>query len=107
MNSSSTLRVRADRLRRVRSHRRSCDARKLRKNHQFFERVRVSTGPYDEVLDFAVANGSIVQLAQAWSFSAPEQEDIARRVRAWGWTMRHVRDSGAQIRISDRVFDIK
>jgi hypothetical protein len=80
---------------------------KLRRNHQFFERVQLETGRQSETLDFAVVNGEVLQLAQAWSFSIPEQAEVARRVRAWGWTMRHMRETGGVVRLDGRQYDVK
>lgn len=62
-----------------------------------FEKVRVRSGPHTSQLDFAVANGQVVQLAQAWSFQVPDQKRLVERVRSWGWTMERLMEDGGQL----------
>jgi hypothetical protein len=80
--------------------------KRLRRDRDFFERVTLRSGQHVELLDFAVANGSVLQLAQAWSFQVPDQAEVARRVRAWGYTMRHLKDSGGRVQLEGRPLNV-
>jgi hypothetical protein len=69
-----------------------------------FENVRVRAGSHGSHLDFAVANGTVVQLAQTWSFQVPDQTRLIERVRSWGWTMERLKASGGEVTLpGDRV----
>ena len=74
----------------------------LTRGSTFFEKVRLNSEGVSERLDFVVANGKPVQLAQAWSFEIPKQEDLARRIRAWGWTISKLRERGGQLQFDGR-----
>ena len=77
--------------------RRAYRAAGLRRDEQLFERVLVHAGDHHERLDFAVANGRVVQLAQTWSFQVVDQDLLSEHVKAWGWTMQTVRAEGGVI----------
>jgi hypothetical protein len=77
--------------------------KQLHRGTDFFEHVALKSGEHEEQLDFAVVNGSVVQLAQAWSFAVPDQRELARRVRAWGWTLRHLKDVGGSVAVNGRT----
>jgi hypothetical protein len=77
------------------------DAR-LKKGTTFFEKVPLRAEGVSERLDFVVANGKPVQLAQAWSFELPKQPELARRIRAWGWTISKLRKNGGSLAIDGR-----
>lgn len=55
-----------------------------------------------ERIDFGVANGRVVQIAQTWSFQVADQDLLARNVRAWGWAVKAVQDHGGHLATSDR-----
>jgi hypothetical protein len=78
----------------------------LEKNQQLHERVVVHAGDHRERLDFAVANGRVVQLAQTWSFRVADQDALAESVRAWGWTIRAVKDQGGTITVNEREIEV-
>jgi Protein of unknown function (DUF3037) len=78
----------------------------LAKNRQLYERVVVHAGDHRERLDFAVANGRVVQLTQTWSFRVVDQDALAESVRAWGWTIRAVKDGGGTISIGERELEV-
>lgn len=78
----------------------------LEKGHGFYERVVLHAGEHRERLDFAVANGQAVQLTQTWSFRVADQDALAESVRAWGWTVRAVKDRGGTIDIPERQIDV-
>lgn len=65
------------------------------------EGVGLETDRFETVCDFAVSNGAVVQLAQAWSFQIPDQPGLAQQVKAWGWTVREVRERGGRVRTPD------
>ncbi len=83
--------------------RRSYESADLKKGMTFFEKVPLRAQGVTEKLDFVVANGKAVQLAQAWSFELPKQGDLARRIRAWGWTMSKLRSAGGVLAIDTRT----
>jgi len=81
-------------------------AQRIVRNSQLFERVHITSGKYEETLDFAVVGSSIRQLAQAWSFSLPDQNDISQRIRAWGWTLGHLLEYGGEVALRDQVIRV-
>jgi hypothetical protein len=79
----------------------------LERDRNYFERVALNAGKYTERLDFAVAASQVVQLTQAWSFQVPNEAELSQRVRAWPWTMRHLRSDGGSARLGgDRVVSV-
>lgn len=64
-----------------------------------YQRVALETKRYSgERIDFAVTNGHVLQLAQAWSFQVPDQDRLAEQVRSWGWTVSDLRKDGGIVR---------
>jgi hypothetical protein len=49
-------------------------------------------------IDFAIGNGSTVQLAQGWSFQRTELQELSTQVKAWGYALLRLRD-GEQARV--------
>ena len=87
--------------------RRAYKERELSKNGEICERVVLSTAYYQELFDFAVTNGEVLQLAHSWSFQVPDQESLARQIKSWGWTVRNTRDSGGVVTTRDsQHFDV-
>ena len=71
------------------------------------ERVMLATHHHRERFDFAVANGSAVQLAHSWSFQVVDQDSLSKRVKSWGWTVRDVQESGGSITVdSGQVLEV-
>ncbi len=56
--------------------------------------------------DFIVANGKALQLAQAWSFQIPNQDDLMEQVKAWAWTVSDLRLHGGRAETKERAFDV-
>lgn len=74
----------------------------LKFEENVFAGVRISVGELTpESIDFAVANGKPVQLAQAWSFQTPDEPALVRRFRSWSWTISKLRLSGGTIRLGE------
>jgi hypothetical protein len=69
------------------------------------EHAPVVAGPYSGTFDFAVANGSVVQLVQCWSFQLPNQTELAEQVKAWAWVVHELRGHGATVTLADREAD--
>jgi hypothetical protein len=46
--------------------------------------------------DLAVANGKLVQLVQTWSFQVQDGVKLAKDIRAWGWSLKDLRQSGGK-----------
>ena len=61
-----------------------------------YERVILSTAAHRGTFDFAVANGSLLQLAHSWSFSTPPR-DLAQQIMTWGWKVKSGQDKGGMI----------
>jgi len=85
-----------------RALRRAYMSRNLQRNETFFEKVTVHAAGLRETMDFAVANGRVVQLAQAWSFQVPDQADLTKRIRAWAWTMNKLASYGGELSLEGR-----
>jgi len=80
----------------------------IRKGEHLRERVRLETQHHHERFDFAVLNGRVLQLANTWSFQIPDQDTLAEEVRAWGWTMRELKDTGARVVLhGDREVNVR
>jgi hypothetical protein len=78
----------------------------LQKEEHFFERVLLQAGKHREKVDFAVTNGSALQLTQAWSFQVADQDVLAEYVKAWGWTIKVLQGEGGTVAAGDRTFDV-
>lgn len=57
----------------------------------------VHSGPYTATFDFAVHNGSAVQLVQCWSFQLLGQYELADQVKSWAWVARALRADGGNV----------
>jgi hypothetical protein len=71
----------------------------LERGRNLFERVVVRAAENRERIDFAVTNGRVVQLTQTWSFQVPDQEALAEQIKAWGWTVRRIREEGGSLEV--------
>ena len=73
-----------------------------------FERVELLTDHYSDRFDFAVTNGTTLQLVRAWSFQIGDLQQLSSQIKSWGWTVRATRDGGGAIRSRDgRTFDVQ
>jgi len=63
------------------------------------ERARLVSGSFHGNIDFAVHNGSAVQLVQCWSFQLPNQEALGEQVKAWAWVVRELRQQGGAVQV--------
>lgn len=66
----------------------------IRKGSHLLESTAVRVDKHVEDFDFAVANGKVLQLSQAWSFQLPNQKELSESVKAFAWTVEHLRKSG-------------
>lgn len=64
--------------------------------------VRAIVGRQQVPIDFAVANGDLVQLAHGWSFQSNEPTITVQQIKAWSWTLRDVRDGDGTVTVRDR-----
>jgi hypothetical protein len=97
----------AQRFRFQKKHRAVASTRRAYRDHEvpedaILEPAPVTAGPYDGRFDFAVSNGSVVQLVQCWSFQLPNQAELAEQVKAWAWVVRELRDRGGAMRYGER-----
>lgn len=76
----------------------------FREDPQLREHVRtrqlVAVGPETTRIDFAVEDGEVRQLSQAWAFDG-EPSRLQTNVRAWNYMMGLVRRRGAGLRVSE------
>jgi len=81
--------------------------RGLRDGQHFQQRAAV-TGPAQrhEAFDLAVYNGHVLQLVQGWSFQAALEDNLSRRVRAWAWMVRGLRDQGGFATLGVRKVEV-
>ena len=86
--------------------RRAYREQSILKGQALRERVVLSTSRHRQRLDFAVANGQVVQLAHSWSFQVPDQESLSEDIKSWGWTVRDARESGGSITTGETCFDV-
>lgn len=69
-------------------------------------------GSLHALLDFAIANGSAVQICQAWSFQRASVEQVTTDVKAWGYAVSRLRDGeearlvSAESRVSSISSDV-
>ena len=68
----------------------------------------VAGGPnsYRHGADFLVAQATARQLVQTWSFQVASQDVLSRDVKAWGWTIRELRDHGGVATTKDRKITV-
>ncbi|MEU8200381.1 DUF3037 domain-containing protein [Streptosporangium sp. NPDC049046] len=62
----------------------------------------------NSLIDIAVANGSAIQLTQAWSFQISSIDDLSTRVKAWGYAIERLRrgDEARLIDAQDSVSEV-
>lgn len=70
--------------------------------------IVTASGPksFSHQVDFVISNGLAVQLAQTWSFQVTTQGTLARDVKAWGWTMRELKEHGGRARAEARTIAV-
>jgi hypothetical protein len=61
------------------------------------ERAVIRSGPLQAQMDFVVGNGRAVQLAHTWSFEIRTYPEVAKEVKAWGYTLKALRDHGGEV----------
>lgn len=68
----------------------------------------VAAGPsrFTHSLDYIVRDEAIRQIVQMWSFQVGPQTDLARDVKAWGWTMREMREHGGSVIVGKRALTV-
>jgi hypothetical protein len=69
----------------------------IRQRTHFQEAALVQGRHHRERFDFAVMNGPVLQLAHAWSFQIPKQDELAEDIKAWAWTVRDLRRGGGKV----------
>ncbi len=88
---------------RQKRHTKQATARKVRQTYKniglvtgrhLIEHLEVSGQAHTEPFDFAVKNGEIVQLTQAWNFGVVDQRTVMENVKAWAFTVADIKESG-------------
>lgn len=72
----------------------------------FVEKPLIRSKNYSEVMDFAVRNGKAVQLAQTWNFKQRGIGTLLEGVKAWAWTVRDIRSTGATAKLEAESFSV-
>lgn len=60
-------------------------------------KVRLETSKTHAPIDVVVHNGVVKDITQCWSFQIKETDDLLNDIKAWGWTIRDLRESGGMI----------
>lgn len=60
-------------------------------------KVRLQTEKTHAPIDVVVHNGVVKDITQCWSFQIKDTDELLNDIKAWGWTIRDLRDSGGQI----------
>ncbi|GAA2204015.1 hypothetical protein GCM10009850_001350 [Nonomuraea monospora] len=56
-------------------------------------------------MDFAIANGRVLQLTQTWSFRLTQVDEVPDRVKSWGYAIGRFRD-GEEARVVDALGNV-
>lgn len=59
--------------------------------------VELAAGRFADRFDFAVHNGQAVQLVKCFSFQRPNQAELVKDVKSWGWLMHELREHGGTV----------
>lgn len=57
-------------------------------------------------IDIVTHNGSLAQLTQCYSFDVSDLGALLESVKAWGWTIRDLRDRGGTVKVGSRVIQV-
>jgi hypothetical protein len=60
--------------------------------------VELTAGRFADQFDFAVHNGQAIQLVKCFSFQRPNQAELIKDVKSWGWLMHELRDQGGTVK---------
>lgn len=83
------------------------DSSSLQSRGLVHERVRARVGKQQTTIDFAIANGHLVQLSHGWSFQTRDPSITVQQIKAWSWTVRDLRDFGGTIQFRNgQVCDV-
>ena len=78
----------------------------LEVDRDILERVPVSGKDHSQKFDFAVHNGQIVQLAQAWNFGVSNPQAVIEQVKAWAFTVQDIKQSGGTAHPGNRTIRV-
>jgi hypothetical protein len=59
--------------------------------------VDLTAGRFADRFDFVVHNGEAVQLVKCFSFQRPNQAELIKDVKSWGWLMHELREQGGTV----------
>ena len=59
--------------------------------------VELTAGHFTDQFDFAVHNGQAIQLVKCFSFQRPNQAELVKDMKSWGWLMHELRDQGGTV----------
>jgi hypothetical protein len=60
--------------------------------------VELAAGRFADRFDFAVHNGRAVQVVKCFSFQRPNQAELIKDVKSWGWLMHELREHGGTVK---------
>lgn len=69
-------------------------------------RVKLEAGRSHTNIDVAVHNGIVKDLTQCWSLQIKSAEPLLNEIKAWGWTIKTLRDHGGTISTGSEELDV-
>jgi len=78
----------------------------LQKGKDYFEKIEVAGRHHSESFDFAVANGKVLQLSQAWSFQLPGERQLVEEIKGWAYSVEDLRYQGGQAITRERKLTV-
>lgn len=78
-------------------------------DHLIRPRAEVFVGEHvHSLVDFAIANGTAVQLTQAWSFRRAQIDTLSTEVKAWGYALERLRrgENARVVDVNDQISKI-
>lgn len=70
------------------------------------QNARLVTNNAHSKIDFAIHNGHVVYMTQCWSLQVRDLEGMLDDIKAWGWTIRDLRNSGGRIIGGDAELEV-
>ena len=69
-------------------------------------KVRLETQRTHTPIDVVVHNGVVKDITQCWSFQIKDTDDLLNDIKAWGWTIRDLREFGGTIVTAKSVIEV-
>ena len=66
-------------------------------SHNFKRQARLETSRTHTAIDVVVHNGVAKDITQCWSLQIKDSDTVTSHIKAWGWTIKTLRDRGGTI----------